>query len=209
MRENLYIDEYIKEALKKGVQSGKQIKDMYYKDSTKKDPRDHNKTFSEAFDKLLRGDIIYIVGYDGGGKRNQNITYANLVYSLLDTEIFEIRKLIKELDSKSPKEAHNKLNSLFGRKVHIIEKESLYKWESETEKTGETPKKRDYGEIKAIFDNVISYINSNLDIKDKLTEDLVLGLSESEESNLRLHQLVIDTTGESLIYNGPSSSTAF
>ncbi|HEX3013110.1 MAG TPA: hypothetical protein VHO92_02395, partial [Methanobacterium sp.] len=308
------IDDYIKKELKNGAQSGKEIKEAYWKDSTTINPKDHNKSFSAAFDKLLKDKIIYIVGYDGGEGRNQNITYGNLVYGILKTEILEIRQLIRELDTENAKEAYDELIKHFNDKVHFIENENMYKWRSlisevESRKPtdeeilfyeasieagkkldkirekdpedalensilhyyraieekidelrpiltqiiakheeinvmvvdspikspdyeenrypvpqtligkkysfdAETPKevllnkidcyepiRRDADEIKTIFDNVISYINSNPNMKDKLIEDLALGLSKQDESDITLNELVYKATDEFLIYN--------
>ncbi len=173
--------EYIIKELQNGAQSGYQIKKSYDDDPTTEEPADYNKTFSAAFDKLLKDYEIFIIGYDGGLKRNQNITYANLIYSLLEAEIFEIRKLIRKLDAEDGKEAYNKLLNLFTKKIQKIKKEEF-----------EIPIENNYDEMKSLFDNVISYINYRPNKKDELIEDLSIGLSESEESYNRLHNFVQD-----------------
>lgn len=127
-RERLHIDKFIKKELENGALLGKDIIERYENDPNNKRPVKGNHTYSGAFDKLLKDNVIFILDYDGGEKRNQNIGYYNLIFDILKSQAFEIRRLITQLSINSDINAYVKLNKLFNDKVRLIEKENVNTW---------------------------------------------------------------------------------
>ena len=131
MSKNYHVPEFIEKKLKNGALSGKEIEDYYISDSDTENISSANKTYSDAFDKLLKAGKIIIIGYNGGKGRNQNIGYQNLIFDLVKPHPSEIKFLIEDLEDREKfKKADQELKQLFYNKVREIESLNILKWKS-------------------------------------------------------------------------------
>ena len=138
MAEKQSLDDFIKNLLKEGPLSYKEIMTRTIASSDYEKAPKQKMSYNEVFNKLLKLEIIRIEGYElpedwnpeeTNAKRLQSMNMENVIFSLVKTEYFEIINLFKQLDTEDYRGAYYELKDLFKKKIKDIEAINQYKWD--------------------------------------------------------------------------------
>ncbi|MCK9151290.1 hypothetical protein [Methanobacterium alcaliphilum] len=140
-----------------------------------------DKTLNEALIKLLRENVIGVVGYDikiyNGVKRVQSMKSDGIIFSKFKNDQFETSLLIHKLESEDIEEVRN---AAYRLKMLFKNKFSQLKLASEPN-----------NDIDEVFNKIIRYINIQDEPQKRImTQKLALALSDEKESNETLRQLL-------------------
>lgn len=139
MGKKLKLEDFIKNLLKEGPLSYKEIIARTRASSEHVNVPKRDMSYNEVFNKLLKLKIIQIEEYEfskdwdpeaTNAERLQSMNIKNVIFSIVKTESLDIFNLIKQLNTENYNKAYKELKYLFKKKIKEFEAKNQNKWDS-------------------------------------------------------------------------------